>query len=134
MAVVAVFHFKVRRYRAALIPSAFDVQLGLMLENVVKTISARQVTAAANDWLISYAGDRFLAGTPALDTQSDIWLVPILYIYPTEGTLGTVGEITVNSVTGELSGLPSIEELKRRALDLYQAKRGDNPSVLPSRD
>ena len=105
-----------------------------MVENVVKAISVRRVVAAVNDWLISYAGDRFLAGTPVLDTQSDLWRVPILYIYPEEGPLGSVGEIGVNSVTGELSAHPSIEEIKDRALDLYRAKRGEDPSVLPSRD
>lgn len=105
-----------------------------MLENVVKDISARQVVAAVNEWLVSYAGDRFLAGTPALDAQSEVWLVPILYVYPKEGPLGSVGEIAVNSVTGELRAHPSIEEIKRLALDLYRVKRGEDPSILSSRD
>lgn len=105
-----------------------------MVENLVKAISARDVVATVNEWLISFAGDRFLAGTPALDTKSDMWLVPIMYIYPKEGSLGSVGEITVNSLTGELSAHPSIEDIKRRALDLYRAKSGEDPSVLPSRD
>jgi hypothetical protein len=118
----------------ALILSAFGSTLGLMLQNVVKDISARQAAAAVNEWLVSYAGDRFLAGTPALDTQSQIWLVPILYVYPKEGPLGSVGEIAVNSVTGELSTHPPIEEIKRMALDLYRVKRGEDPTVLPSRD
>lgn len=105
-----------------------------MLGNVVKDISARQVVAAVNEWLVSYAGDRFLAGTPVLNAQSEFWLVPILYIYPKEGPLGSVGEIVVNSVTGELSVYPSVEEIKRRGLDLYREKRGQDPSLLPSRD
>ena len=105
-----------------------------MAENVVKAISVRHVVAAVNEWLICYVGDRFLAGTPALDTQSDLWRVPIFYSYPEEGRLGSVGEIGVNSVTGELGAHPSIEEIKGRALDLYRAKRGEDPSVLPSRD
>ena len=105
-----------------------------MLESVVNAISSRQVLAAVNEWLVSYAGDRFLAGTPALDTQSNVWLVPILYLYPKEGPLGSVGEIAVNSLTGELSAHPSIEDIRRRALELYQAKHGEDPSVLPSRD
>lgn len=105
-----------------------------MLENVVKDISARQATAAANEWLVSYAGDRFLAGTPSLDTQSEVWLVPILYVYPKEGPLGSVGKIAVNSVTGEVRAHPPIEEIKRLALDLYRVKRGEDPTLLPPRD
>ena len=72
-----------------------------MLENLVNAISARQVVAAVNEWLIGYVGDRFLAGAPALDTQSDVWLVPILYVYPNEGPLGNIGEIKVDSVVGQ---------------------------------
>lgn len=105
-----------------------------MLENVVQDMSARQVMAAVNEWLVSYAGDRFLAGTPELDVQSEVWLVPVLYVYPKEGPLGSVGEIAVNSVTGELSAHPSIEEIKRLALDLYRVKRGADPAILPTRD
>ena len=105
-----------------------------MLENVVKDISARQAVAAVNEWLVSYVGDRFLAGPPALDSQSEVWLVPILYVYPKEGPLGTIGEIAVNSVTGELSAHPPIEEIKRIALDLYRVKRGEDPILPPSRD
>ena len=105
-----------------------------MLENAVKDISARQAAAAVNEWLVSYVGDRFLAGTPALDTRSEVWLVPILYVYPKEGPLGSVGKIAVNSVTGELNANPPIEEIKRLGLDLYRVKRGEDPTLLPSRD
>lgn len=105
-----------------------------MLENVVKAISAREAVATVNEWLITYVGDRFIAGTPTLDTKSDLWVVPILYSYPNEDPLGSVGEITVNCITGELSAHPSIEEIKSRTLDLYRAKRGEDPSVLPSRN
>ena len=94
------------------------------MEYVVKGISARQVVATVNEWLVSYVGDRFTA----------LWLVPILYNYPKEGPLGTVGEIKVDSMTGELSGHPSIEEIKRRTEDLYRAKRDEDPAFLPSRD
>jgi hypothetical protein len=104
------------------------------MENVVKAISARQAVATVNEWLVSYVGDRFIAGTPALDTKSDLWLVPIVYNYPGEGPLGTVGEISVNCVTGELSAHPSVEEIKLRTEDLYRAKRGEDPTVLPSRN
>ena len=101
-----------------------------MVENVIKTISARHVVATANEWLVIYAGDRFLAGTPALDTESDIWLVPIIYVYPKEGALGSVGEIALSSVTGELTAHPSVEEIKRKAIELCRMKLGQEPSIL----
>ena len=88
-----------------------------------------------NEWLACYVGDRFLAGTPTLDTGANLWMVPILYVYPRIGPLGSVGEAAVDTVTGELSAHPSVEDLKRQALDLYQAKYGaDAPSVPSARD
>jgi len=88
-----------------------------MVESVVKAISAREAAATANEWLVSYVGDRFIAGRPPLDNRSEAWLIPILYVYPNEGPLGTVGEISVESVSGELSAHTTVEDIKRAALD-----------------
>jgi len=101
-----------------------------MAHDLEKAISAQQAAATANEWLVSYAGDRFLAGSPELDKKSDLWLIPILYVYPKEGPLGNVGEITVNPVTGELSSHPPVEEIKSRALDLYRANCREEHLVL----
>lgn len=57
--------------------------------------------------------------------------VPILYVYPKEGPLGSVGEIAVNSVTGELSAHPPIEEIKRLPLDLYRVNVAKTPPFYP---
>ena len=107
----------------------------MSMENVVQLISTRQAAAAVNEWLVSYVGDRFLAGAPTLDPKADLWRVPILYIYPQEGPLGTVGEAAVDALTGELRAHPAVEEIKRQALSLYQAKSGtDAPTIPPARD
>jgi len=94
-----------------------------MMENVVNIISTRQVIAAVNEWLVSYVGDRFLAGTPTLDHTADLWRVPVLYVYPKQGPLGVVGEVLVDSVAGEIRSHSAIDEIKAQALDLYQANR-----------
>ena len=93
-----------------------------MQQRVIRDISAREALAVVNEWLVSYAGDRFVAGAPCLDEPSRFWLVPILYVYPNQGALGSVGEITVNSLTGEMTDHPSVDEIKNRALVLYQAR------------
>lgn len=49
----------------------------MMQGDVVHANSARRAVSIVNEWLVTYIGDRFIAGTPALDTQSDDWLVPI---------------------------------------------------------
>lgn len=103
-----------------------------MMETVVNTISARQAIATVNDWLVCYVGDRFVAGTPVLDSNSDLWRVPILYVYPNDGPLGSVGEAAVDSLTGEMRTCPAVDGIKRQALNLYQAHRGGDDTTLPS--
>lgn len=106
-----------------------------MIENVVNIISARQSAATVSEWLVSHVGDRFLAGTPGLDAVTQLWRIPILYVYPNEGPLGSVGEATVDSLTGEMLAHTPIDEIKSLATELYRAKSGtDNSTVLSSRD
>jgi len=103
-----------------------------MVNDVINLISARQAIAVVNEWLVCYIGDRFLADAPALNAVDDLWIVPILYTYPQEGPLGCVGEATVDSLTGELRSHPSADEIKRRALQLYQDNHGTNDSPVPA--
>jgi len=103
-----------------------------MAVNVVNLISSRQAAATVNEWLVCYLGDRFLAGTPVFETDAEFWRVPILYVYPHEGPLGTVGEVVVDAITGEIQTQPIIDEVKRQALNLYQSRRGSEDSSLPS--
>jgi hypothetical protein len=106
-----------------------------MIENVVNVISARQSAATVSEWLVSQVGDRFLAGTPVLDAVTQLWRIPILYVYPNEGPLGSVGEATVDSLTGEMRAHTPTDQIKNFAMELYRAKRGaDNSAVLSSRD
>ncbi len=106
-----------------------------MMESVVNLVSARQAAATVNEWLVSYLGDRFLAGTPAIDSAADLWRVPILYLLPKEGPLGVVGEVVVEALTGELQHLPATDEVKKQALSLYQARCDEDHSpLLPAGD
>jgi hypothetical protein len=103
-----------------------------MVNDVINLISARQAVAVVNEWLICYVGDRFLADTPLLDAGAELWNVPILYVYPREGSLGRVGEAKVDALTGALGSHPTADEIKRQALTLYQAKYGTSDSPLPA--
>ncbi len=110
-----------------------------MIANIANLVSLRQAVATVNEWLVSYVGDRFLAGTPELDEQADLWRIPILYIYPAgihTGTpaesLGSVGEAAVDALTGELCSRPANFEIKRKALLLYQERRNAESSSVSS--
>lgn len=106
-----------------------------MIEDVVNVISSRQAAATVSEWLVCHVGDRFLAGSPALDAVTQVWRIPIMSVYPNEGPLGHVGEATVDSLTGEMLAHTPTDEIKSLATELYQAKRGaDNSTVLSTRD
>jgi len=94
-----------------------------MAVNVINLISSRQVVATVNEWLVGYVGDRFLAETPILDAQANLWRISVLYVYPNEGPLGSVGEIAIDAATGEVRTHTSIIDIKQKALDLYQSRR-----------
>ena len=81
----------------------------------------RQAEATANEWLVCYVGDRFLTGTPQLEATTETWRIPILYVYPSQGPLGCVGDVTIDATTGEIKNCPDVGELKRQATALYQA-------------
>ncbi len=93
-----------------------------MIQSVINLISTRQAEATTNEWLVCYVGDRFLAGTPQLDAVTETWRIPILYVYPNRGPLGSVGELTIDAATGEIKDRPAVEDVKRQAMALYQAQ------------
>ncbi len=103
-----------------------------MIANVANLISSRQAIATVNEWLVSYVGDRFLAGEPELDMTADLWRIPILYVYPQLGPLGSVGGAAVDALTGELCARPAISEIKRKALQLYQEKQSAESAAIPA--
>ena len=106
-----------------------------MTEDVINVVSARQATATVNEWLVSYVGDGFLADSPTFDHAADVWRIPILYVHPKDGPLGRVGEVEVDALTGAARSAPPVDEIKRCALRLYEAKHGkDSPSLPRSRD
>jgi hypothetical protein len=113
-----------------------------MIAQVTNLVSSRQAVAAVNEWLVSYVGDRFLAGAPELDERADLWRIPVLYIYPAgiysgafAESLGSVGEAAVDVLTGELCSRPAISEIKRKALLLYQEKcNAESPAISSTRE
>ena len=101
-----------------------------MITDIANAVSSRQAAATVNEWLVSYVGDRFLAGEPQLDSSADVWRVPILFVYPQEGPIGEAGEAAIDALTGDLCARPAISEIKRRALQLYEEKCGVSISSI----
>jgi len=104
----------------------------LMITDIANIISSRQAAAVVNEWLVSYVGDRFIAGDPLLDSEADVWRVPILFLYAQQGPIGVAGEALVDALAGEVCSRPAISELKRQALKLYEEKCGISDSSIPN--
>jgi hypothetical protein len=64
-------------------------------------IDAAQARAIADDFLIMKVGDLLTAGEPRL-TADDRWLMSITLGNVVQGTLGEVGTIAVDAMTGEV--------------------------------
>ena len=87
-------------------------------------ISAVVAKQKVNRFLSMNAGNMLAAGEPELVVGPKLlWRVPVLFGTPAKGTLGRVGELSVDADTGEvLFERPSdLEEMQRRAEILYSS-------------
>lgn len=94
-----------------------------MIANLVPTITALEAQAAANLFLSDNLPDRLCADDPCLDTSSNLWRVAVLLTYPFIGSVGEVGEITVSTSSEEIISHTPLNEMRSRALSLYEQHR-----------
>ena len=88
---------------------------------VITTVS--EARASANDWLIAHLPDRFAAGIPDYDQTLTGWHIPVWLSYPQLEPLGPVGELIVDALSGDVTVHTPIDEMKHRALKLYEQHR-----------
>ncbi|MCA1613442.1 MAG: hypothetical protein LC800_04635 [Acidobacteria bacterium] len=60
---------------------------------------------------------------PQLDENGDVWHVPVVLTYALVGPVGEVGEVLVSAGTEEVVSHTPVEEMKERALALYEQHR-----------
>jgi hypothetical protein len=88
-----------------------NIQISLM---ATLNVDAKEARRRATDWLISEVGNMLIGGVPQLVIcQRTVWRVPALLTSSQAGTLGQVGEIDVDTASGEM--LVS-DELRERIL------------------
>ena len=92
-----------------------------MTVSVITTVS--EARAAANEWISTYLPDRFAAGIPDYDQTQTAWRIPIWLSYPQLAPLGPVGELIVDATSGDVKTHTPIENMKDRALKLYEQHR-----------
>jgi len=77
----------------------------------------------ANDWLIARLPDRFAAGPPEHDEDLAAWRISIWLSYPQLEPFGPVGELVLDDATGTVTEHTPIEEMRARALCIYNEHR-----------
>jgi antitoxin (DNA-binding transcriptional repressor) of toxin-antitoxin stability system len=91
--------------------------------DIAPAISELDVMAVAADLLNDHLPDRYCAGAPQFDGKNSVWHVPVLLSYPIIGTLGQVGEITVNANADKVLTVTPIEEMKAAGSVLIEQNR-----------
>ena len=98
------------------VPTVSHVSVKIEVQTTLN-VSAYVARQKANRFLIVQAGDQLCAGEPELAIGSVMyWRVPVLYAPGDRGNLGTVGQVLVNTETGEVvlaDGLTATDLMER---------------------
>jgi hypothetical protein len=92
-----------------------------MLEPLVNRITALEAQGIVNEFLSDRLPDRFTADQGML--RGNVWIVPVILAYPEIGSIGTVGEVQVDSQSGTIVDYTAIDTMKQTAMSLYQANQ-----------
>jgi hypothetical protein len=98
---------------------------------IIPKLTALEAQAAANLFLSDHLGDRFMADSPALDAEANVWRVPVLLSYAVIGPVGQTGEILVSTASEEILSYTPIEEMKAAARVLYEQHRDAIEAPVP---
>ncbi|MEZ4710082.1 MAG: hypothetical protein R3A44_22945 [Caldilineaceae bacterium] len=91
-------------------------------------VDAQTSRRRATAWLASEVGNMLIAGAPQLViAEKTVWRLPVLLTSSHSGTIGKVGTVDVDTMTGELA---VNEDLKNRILANVQQLI--SPSLSPA--
>ncbi len=106
-------------------------QLPALQDAATMTNTEIEVMATVGGFLNDHLPDRFCAGRPQFDQDNLVWRTPILLTYPTLGSLGQVGEITVSVTAGKILLFTPLEEMKAAARTIIEQHREEIEAQLP---
>jgi hypothetical protein len=102
-----------------------------MTTNTAPTITSLQAQGAASTFLSDHLPDRFTAGHPVFDPQSNVWRVPVLLTYAVIGVVGQVGEVIVSADSEEIISSTPVKDMKAAAQALYEKHRDEIEAPVP---
>lgn len=94
-----------------------------MAVQIIPTVTALEAEAQASLFLSDHLPDRLSAGPPQLDANANVWRVPVWLNYRVLGSLGQVGEITINAMSEEIVSHTPADEMLAQAQSLYEQHR-----------
>ena len=84
--------------------------------------TAFEAEAIAGGFLLDHLPDRFSTGAPRFDKAAGVWRVPAILAYPRIGSVGEVGELTIDDSAKEVVSHTPFEEMTTRALAIYEQR------------
>ena len=101
-----------------------NIQISLVATLNVDAKSARRRVTA---WLVSEVGNMLVGGAPQLVIgQQSVWRVPVILTSSSQGMVGQVGAVDVDTLSGELQ---ISDKLRERILD--SVKNLGSPAQTP---
>jgi hypothetical protein len=102
-----------------------------MVTRTAPTVTALEAQGIANQFLSDHLPDRFLACRPELDSDRNVWRLPVVLTYAIIGPVGEVGEITLSASSEEIISHTAFDEMITRAQALYDQHRDAIEAPLP---
>lgn len=97
--------------------------------------TAFEAESIAGGFLLDHLPDRFSTGAPRFDKAAGVWRVPVILAYPRIGSVGEVGELTIEDSTKEVMSHTPFEEVTTRALAIYEQRSEEiEAAFLQTRD
>jgi hypothetical protein len=84
--------------------------------------TAFEAEATAGGFLLDHMPDRFSTGAPRFDKGARVWRIPVILAYPRIGSVGEVGELTINDSNNEVESHTPFEEMTTRAFAIYEQR------------
>jgi hypothetical protein len=101
-----------------------------MATKTVPEVSALEAEAVASLFLSDNLPDRFTPGAPRLDTDRDVWHVPVLLAYPVIGPIGQTGEVLVSARSKEIVSHTALDVMLKAAGTLRDQHRQEIEAIV----
>jgi hypothetical protein len=92
-----------------------------------RRINARSAGITAHEYCLRHYGTSYCGGTPQrlVLPAVEMWIVPVVLTSPGSGTIGDVGIVAVNAMSGEVMGATPRVDVRAAGTRLATERRHD---------